>query len=302
MIWHAALALALMALAGAMAAGRIVADEPGRTAAQAAPDTPKKGRARIELDGRTAYDPDAITRVRPRFDTRVEKVLVTVGQKVQKGDPLVDLYSTDLARDKGDFQTAYVQWQHDKKLYDLRKKLFETGAISRQLWVDTQNDEQKSRLNYNLARDKLQVYEVPREEIDALVERVKGKVAKEIQPVNVLEARMTLRAKTDGVVIERDVVPGNFYQTTDVLMVLAPLDHLWVLVDVPESERVKIRVGQAMEVRLLSEQRTIRSRVDYVADEASKDTRSVKFRGTIPNPEGRLKPDMLVRVALDPAP
>ena len=133
---------------------------------------------RLELTGRTAYDTNTITKVRPRFDTRVEKVHATIGQKVKKGDPLVDLYSTDLAAAKADFQTKYVQWQHDLKLYNLRQKLVETGAISQQLWVDTQNDEQKSRLDYNIARDKLSVfYEIPEEELNPLLERIRDKAA-----------------------------------------------------------------------------------------------------------------------------
>src|SRR4051794_40382561 len=52
---------------------------------------------KLELSGRTAYDPGTLTKVRPRFDTLVVKVHATLGQKVSKGDSLVDLYSTELA-------------------------------------------------------------------------------------------------------------------------------------------------------------------------------------------------------------
>ena len=85
---------------------------------------------KLELPGRTAYDPNSMNKVRPRFDTLVEKVLVELGQKVQKGQPLLKLFSTDLAAAKSDFQTAYVQWQHDLTLRELREKLFKTEAIS----------------------------------------------------------------------------------------------------------------------------------------------------------------------------
>jgi len=156
---------------------------------------------KLELSGRTAYDPDTLTKVRPRFDTLVVKVHASLGKHVAKGEPLVDLYSTELALAKNDFQIKFVQWQHDKKLYDLRQKLVETGAISQQLWVDTQNDEQKSRLDYNLALDKLQVYEVPKEEIDPLLARIGDKVIDSRHFGDVSDkAKMTLRAKTDGIV------------------------------------------------------------------------------------------------------
>jgi cobalt-zinc-cadmium efflux system membrane fusion protein len=255
---------------------------------------------KLELTGRTAYDPDTLTKVRPRFDTLVVKVHASLGQHVMKGDPLVDLYSTDLAQAKSDFQTKFVQWQHDRKLYDLRQKLVENGAISNQLWVDTQNDEQKSRLDYNLALDKLQVYEVPKEEIDPLLERLSDKAIDTRHFGDVSEkAKMTLRAKTDGSVIEREVAIGNVYDTSNVLMVIAPLDHLWVMVNVYELDQDKVAVGQTMEIQFPFMAQKIQGKVQYVANEVSKDTRAVKVRATIPNPGGRLKSDMLVRAILD---
>ena len=263
---------------------------------------PQNEPLKLELSGRTAYDPDTLFKVRPRFDALVLKVYVTRGQQVKKGDSLVDLYSTDLASAKSDFQTKFVQWQHDRKLYDLREKLVQTGAISQQLWVDTQNDEQKSHLDYNLALDKLQVYEVPEEEIAPLIARLKDK-GKEIDAAqfgDVSEkAKMTLRAKTDGIVIERAVVPGNFYETGSELMVIAPLDHLWVLANVFELDQDKVQVGQTMEIQFPFLEQKIKGQVQYVANEVSKDTRAVQVRATIPNPDGRLKSDMLVKAILD---
>lgn len=257
---------------------------------------------KLELPGRTAYDPDTLFKVRPRFDTLVLRVYVTRGRHVMKDDPLVELYSTDLASAKSDFQTKFVQWQHDRKLYDLREKLVQTGAISQQLWVDTQNDEQKSRLDYNLALDKLQVYEVPQKEIGPLIDRLRDK-GKDIDPTqfgDVSEkAKMTLLAKSEGIVIDRQVVPGNYYETGSELMVIAPLDHLWVLANVFELDQDKVQVGQTMEIQFPFLEEKIKGRVQYVANEVSKDTRAVQVRATIPNPAGRLKSDMLVKAILD---
>ena len=67
----------------------------------------RPGPISIEVPARTVYDPDTLTKVRPRFDTLVEKVFVAVGQRVKKGDPLVELRSADLASAKRDFQVKY---------------------------------------------------------------------------------------------------------------------------------------------------------------------------------------------------
>ena len=83
---------------------------------------------KLELPGRTAYDPNSLNKIRPRFDTLVEKVYVELGQKVTKGQPLLDLFSTDLAAAKNDFQMAYVQWQHDLTLREVREKALQDGG------------------------------------------------------------------------------------------------------------------------------------------------------------------------------
>jgi cobalt-zinc-cadmium efflux system membrane fusion protein len=256
---------------------------------------------KLELNGRTAYDPNTITKVRPRFDTRVEKVFAELGQKVKKGDPLVALSSTDLAAAKSDFQQKYVQWQHDLKLKNLRKRLFEDKAISEQLWVDTQNDEQKSRLDFGLAYDKLTVtYEVPKEQLDPLLENLADRDVLARQFGNMPDkARLTILSKGDGIVIKRDVVPGNFYETTDVLMEIAPLDHLWVEVNVYEADQDKVELNQKMTIQFLSHEQKVEGKVNYVASEVSKDTRAVRVRATIRNPDSRLKSDMLVKAMLE---
>jgi cobalt-zinc-cadmium efflux system membrane fusion protein len=260
---------------------------------------------KLELTGRTACDPDTITKVRARFDARVEQVFVSLGQKIKKGDPLVELYSNDLAAAKTDFQTKYVQWQHDLNVYNLRQKLFETKAISQQLWVDTQNQEQKSRFDFNIALDKLTLYDVPKEVTDPLLEGLSEKRADPRKLGDVAEkAKMTLHSKANGVVISRAVVPGNYYEAKDVLMETAPLDRLWVWANVPEKDWLKIQEGQGCEVRIRSPERTIRGKVEYVRVRTLPDgtLAGIQVRTSIPNPDGLLKQDMLVKMLVESGP
>jgi cobalt-zinc-cadmium efflux system membrane fusion protein len=256
---------------------------------------------KLELPGRTVYDPNTLSKIRPRFDTLVERVRAHLGQSVKKGDPLVDLFSTELAAAKNDYQTAYVQWQHDFTLRTLREELFKTKAISQQVLVDTRNDENKSRLALSTAHQKLRVFEVPDDEIDQLVKNLDPtKVPLFEQMGDVVDkARMTRVSQVDGIVIARDAVPGNLYDTNDVLMVIAPLDHLWVLVNVYEADQVKVKIGQDMEILFPYLNETVLGKVQYVAAEVSKVTRAIEIRATIPNIDGRLKSDMLVRARLN---
>jgi membrane fusion protein, heavy metal efflux system len=256
---------------------------------------------KLELPGRTAYDPNSLNKVRPRFDTLVEKVLVELGQEVKKGQPLLDLFSTDLAAAKNDFQTAYVQWQHDLSLRILREDLSKRDAIAKQVLTDTRNDENKSRLAVTTARQKLVVYEVPEDQIDPLVKNLNPAEMPEKDAIHSFndKAKMTRRSPVDGIVVLRDVVPGNLYDTNDVLLVIAPLDHLIVKLNVYEADQAEVKMGQHMEIHFPYLNRTILGTVQYVATEVSKDTRTILIRASIPNVNGELKSDMLVRASLD---
>jgi RNA polymerase sigma factor (sigma-70 family) len=164
----------------------------------------------------------ATIKIRPRFECRVVRVLVKPGQSVKKGDPLLELYSTELAAARSDLQTRYVQWQHDLKLYKLRQKLLETGALSQQLWIDTQNDERKSRLDYNLARDRLTVfYEVPEEDLKPLLDQLADNLDEKRDADAVRsKARMTLKSELNGTVIAVEVGLGDLSDPKSVLMTI----------------------------------------------------------------------------------
>lgn len=158
---------------------------------------------------RAKVDPDTIRKVRARYECLVEKVRVKVGQSVKKGDPLAELFSSELAAAKIAFLTRSTVCQRDERLYDLHKKLVETGAISQRLWVETQNDKDKSRLEAGAARDRLFLYGLSQREIDA----IKDEEGED-------KARFTLRSPVDGTVIEIGVGPQDVTDPRSVLMLI----------------------------------------------------------------------------------
>ena len=138
---------------------------------------------RLELLGTTEYVSDTLTKIRPMFKGRVDKVYATVGQPVKKGEPLIDLYSTDLAEAKSACEIERIQWIYDKNLLKIREPLVEDEGHLPAVFLETQNNEMKSHREYEVARDKLLVYGLTEEEVD----QVKDEVGSQ-------KARMTLRS------------------------------------------------------------------------------------------------------------
>jgi cobalt-zinc-cadmium efflux system membrane fusion protein len=275
--------------------GLLALDEKAREAVGIATEEVKAQTdpIRLELLGTTDYITDTLTKIRPMFKGRVDKVYITVSQAVKRGDPLIDLYSKDLAEAKSFYEVERIQWVHDKWLLDTREPLAKSGFITQTVYEETKNTEMKSHKEFEVARDKLSVYGLT----DQDVEKVPREAGSQ-------KARMTLRAPTDGFVIERDVVPGNLYDENDNLLVIAPLDRLWVWGNVFESDLDLVKLGQSWEIRFPFLENKLRGTVEYISNRVDPNTHAVRIRTSIPNAGGKLKSDMLVRgmLAIPPQP
>jgi membrane fusion protein, heavy metal efflux system len=109
---------------------------------------------------------------------------------------------------------------------------------------------------------------------------------------------MTLRAGADGVLVKRDVVPGNSYDPRDPLLTIVPMDHLWVRGTVAEQDVEKLEIGQPLKVifPFSSTNREIAGKLEFIDRAIDPETRKARFRTTIPNPEGRVKAGAFVKV------
>ena len=94
---------------------------------------------------------------------------------------------------------------------------------------------------------------------------------------------MTLRSPIDGFVIERDVVPGNLYDENDTLLVIAPLDRLWVWGNVFESDLDLVKLGQSWEIRFPFLEQKLQGKVEYISNRVDPNTHAVRVRTSIPN-------------------
>ena len=109
---------------------------------------------------------------------------------------------------------------------------------------------------------------------------------------------MTVRSKYDGIVVERDVVPGNFYDQNDVLLTISPMDTLWVWGDVFESDQNKVHVGQKWTIYFQYLNEEFEGKVESIANGVDPETRTLRIRASIPNPGKDLKARMLARATL----
>jgi RNA polymerase sigma factor (sigma-70 family) len=171
-------------------------------------------------------DQNTLNKIRPRFDrVLVEQVFVTPGQAVKKGEALLIIRSAELAEAKTDLRKKYLDWDRDHFRFLLTEELVKKQGVSKKELFLYRNTENRSRLDYLAARERLASCGMTSEQINTLVADLADKLdAQDLndeQRVRELST-MTVVSPVDGVVVERNVVPGNFYDQTDVLLTITP--------------------------------------------------------------------------------
>ena len=87
-------------------------------------------------------------------------------------------------------------------------------------------------------------------------------------------------------IVERDVVSGNFYDDMAVLMVISPMDKLWVWGNVYEKDQDQVHLGQTWDISFpYLDNLKVKGKVEHIAAKVDPNTRTLKIRASIPNPE-----------------
>jgi Cu(I)/Ag(I) efflux system membrane fusion protein len=110
---------------------------------------------------------------------------------------------------------------------------------------------------------------------------------------------LTLRSPVDGTVLERGVVEGQYAAAETPLFTVADLSRVWVLADLYEMDYDRVRTGDP--ARFSADAmpgRGFAGRVEFVYPTVSGETRTLKLRMALDNPDGRLRPGMFGRVSV----
>lgn len=233
------------------------------------------------LNARIAYDDNHTARIYSPVAGRVTKILVEAGQQVKAGDVLVQLDSPDYAAAAADSAKADADLARKKQAYERAQQLFDAQGIAR--------------------RD-LESAEADWHQAEAEDLRAKAHMNNLASMGKTTDGQFNLRAPISGVISERQVNAGSEVSpgATAPLFVITDLQHLWVLIDLPERMLEKIKVGQPVFVEVDAYPDEIfYGHVTVVGATLDPLTRRVQVRCYLNNPDHKLKPEMYAHVTPD---
>ncbi|WP_148863292.1 efflux RND transporter periplasmic adaptor subunit [Marinobacter fonticola] len=112
--------------------------------------------------------------------------------------------------------------------------------------------------------------------------------------------RITVFAPGSGYVAALPVRAGMFVRPDTEIMAIGSRDSVWVIAEFFERQAGLVVAGQSVEFTTPSMPDTQwQGTIDYVYPELDAKTRTLRARVRVPNPDGRLRPNMFVTLTMD---
>ena len=223
----------------------------------------------VRAVGTVVADETRTYEVNARVSGWVEGISVGfTGQFVSKGDPLLDIYSPELVASQDEYLRA--------------RQAAERFAKSSLPEVRDGADDLVAS-----ARERLLSFGVPQ----TLVDRLDG--------TGESQRKITLLAPATGFVTTKNVLAGSRIEPAMVLFTISDLSRIWIDAAVYEQEAPLVQVGEAAGVTLPYDP-SFKSagRVTYIYPTLDIETRTIRVRVELSNPDFVLKPGMYADVEL----
>jgi len=223
----------------------------------------------IRAYGEVTYAEDKEFSVNTKISGWIEKLHVnTMGQRVRKGQPLLEIYSPELVSTQEEYLLALNNYE----------------KLSSSPYESVRNNAKKM---LTLARDRLKYWDISESEIDNIKETGKS------------NRTILLKSQTTGIVTHKAVVEGDKVSPGMDLFHIADLSKIWVEASVYESELPLIKVGQKAELELDHVMgQNLEGKVDFIYPYLDKKSRANRVRLVFNNKDLLLKPDMYATVRI----
>lgn len=245
----------------------------------------------LRVSGQIDFDEQSLTRIGASVTGRVTQIHAALGAVVNKGDVLATINSSELSSS----QLAYLKARSEKELHrrnvERAKTLFASDVISAAELQRRENEFEIASAETRAAQDQLRVLGVSPQAIERL------------GSTGAIDSGSSVMSTIQGVVVERKVATGQVVQPSDVMFVVANLNRVWAVAQVPEQQVSQVKAGQAVhiEVPALGHEKIL-GKLIYVGQTVNPETRTVLVRTELDNKGGRLKPSMLATMLIESAP
>jgi len=238
----------------------------------------------LSLSGTIGYDENQVAHVAPRIGGRVTKILVDFGDTVRSGQVLAEIDSPDLGQALADWRKSRSVFSVRQRDYERAQRLLDGKAISQGEFLSREGEFLIAKAEMESTDSHLHLLGLSHEEVARLTSQEE------------LKSAFPLRSPLAGKIVDRQINPGEVVEASKPLFTVGDLANLWLLARVYEKDLRRIHVGQDVEVSSDAfPGETFVGKVDHIGDRVEEDSRTVRARAVLRNPDGKLKPGMFVQ-------
>ena len=236
----------------------------------------------LRFNGRLVWDEDRTVRVFSPLGGRVLSIGMKLGETVRAGQALAVVAAPDVGLAQSEARKAEQDDILAQKNLARVEELLAAGVAPAKELQAAQAEAARAAAERSRTSVRLRLYGTGSATVDQ---------------------RFTLAAPISGVVVERNVNPGQELrpdsQSDKGLFVISDPARLWFVLDVTEGDIGMVRAGADVKLgaTMLGED-TVTGKITHVADFVDPQTRTVKVRGTVENPDRRVKAEMFVTAQL----
>jgi membrane fusion protein, heavy metal efflux system len=263
----------------------------------------------VAATGKILVPEDRVAVIGPVNQGRIVRLYAGQGTRVRKGQKLADLESSDIDQAEADYLKALADYENARRSsaaevklaqenYDRAKLLYEQKITAGKNLQTAEHDLEVAKATaensvsgtkaaLTAARRHLLILGIKDSTIDSLPKRTD------------LAAVFSLNSPIDGIVVERNATVGASVGTDANLFKIIDLSRVWIDANVFEKDLQQVRPGQEVKLTVPAfPGSTFSGRVILINSVVDPDTRTVKVRTEVANPDGRLKPDMFANVQI----
>ena len=234
------------------------------------------------MPGAIIPQPDAHAIVSPFIEANVDTVLVTVGDRVKRGEVLACLTSPEIGVMRAEYDRATAELAIRERVYKRRKGLFEDNVISRSAYDDAELDIQTARVAHTYALEMLRAIGLTERDLSTDSSHAGGTTGSSIP----------LRAPIPGIIAARNAHIGQKVDSGSELFEIIDPATVWVEGSIFEKDLTSVAKGQRVTVRVSAFDETFEGKIFHIGSILDEDTKTVTMYAAIPNRRELLKSGM----------
>ena len=245
---------------------------------------PSKITRTLRLTGAVAYNAFSTTPVITQVGGPVAKILVVPGDRVKRGQPLLEVSSPDYSLLLAAYLKARDVFRVANKNYERAQDLFAHHAIADRDLLQAESDRIQAQADLSAAEEGMKILGIPKPE------------DLEKSPIS---AQIPLLAPIGGEVVERLVSPGQVMQAgTTQAFTISDMSTVWVMANIYQGDLAYVKDGDQATITTDSYPDKFSGKISFISPALDPNTRTLQARIVTQNPQSKLKKDMYVAASV----